>query len=455
MRMRSIVAISVVAMIVLAACSSSGSSKNTDKGGSGTTAAVTDTKLGPGVTDSTVKIGVALIDFDCIKQFTDTIRTGQEAAWKAFADDINKNQGGMGGRQVELDIRPSCPITANQSATQCTRFAEDDKVFAVAGLVYDTTGAGQACLAKQHNTPLLAFLLSQALMDKAPPGMMVSPGATPERTDKVLVKLLKDQNTLAGKKVAVLAGAANKKVATDSIIPALKSIGVEMGTPALLNIATSGDTTSAQAQLDSFIEKWKSEGVNAVFMSGDEASTKQFTQRIRQELGEDTMLLSDTYTVINSARNETATGTKPNPYEGLLNTFGQTSAEYESSPRWKYCTDIYKKMTGKTAVNASQVKKDANGKVDDQFAVVNDPCVTLTMLKQILDKVGKPLNATNWVNAVNNMGSLHMPTGEQYYSLHNGKYDAADSFRLVKFDSAQGTTGGYVPLTPVEDVPNP
>jgi ABC-type branched-subunit amino acid transport system substrate-binding protein len=447
--------VGLVAMFVLAACGSGGSSKNADKGGRGTTAAVTDTKLGPGVTDSTVKIGVALIDFDCIKQFTDSIRTGQEAAWQAFADDINKNQGGMGGRQVELVMHPSCPITANQAATQCTKFAVDDKVFAVAGLVYDTSGAGQACLAKQHKTPLLEFLLSQALMDKAPPGMMVSPGATPERTDKVLVKLLKDQNTLTGKKVAVLAGAANKKVATDSIIPSLKSIGVEMGTPALLNIATSGDTTSAQAQLDSFIEKWKSEGVNAVFMSGDEASTKQFTQRIRQELGEDTMLLSDTYTVINSARNEKAAGTKPNPYEGLLNTFGQTASEYATSPRWKYCADIYKKMTGKTATGPTQVVKAASGQVDDQFAVVNDPCVTLTLLKQILDKAGKPLNATNWVNAVNTIGTLNMPTGEQYYSLHTGKYDASDAFRLVKFDSSQGATGGYVPLTPIEDVPNP
>src|SRR5262249_30838202 len=163
---------------------------------------------------------------------------------------------------------------------------------------------------------------SQALMDKAPPGMMLSPGATPERNDRVLLKLIKDQNTLAGKKVALLAGSANRKVAQDSIIPGLKSLGVETGTPALLNIGTSGDTTSAQDQLDSFIEKWKSEGVNAVFLSGDEASAKQFVQKIRQQLGADTMLLSDTYTVINSARDEKAAGVNPNPYEGIITAGG-------------------------------------------------------------------------------------------------------------------------------------
>ena len=448
------VCIAVGLVVLVAACGSSGGSK----GGSGTTAASgapKDTTLGPGVTDSTVKIGVSLIDFDCIKQFTDTIRVDQERYWQAFADDINRNQGGMGGRQVQLVMNKSCPINANQASAVCTKFTEDEKVFAVVGLIYDTTGAGQACIAKQHKTPMIAYLLSQALMDKAPPGMMVSPGGTPERIDKVLVKLLGEQKTLEGKKVAVLAGAANKKVATDSIIPSLKSLGVDMGTPALLNISASGDTTSAQSQLDSFIEKWKSEGVDTVFLSGDEASSKQFVEKVRKELPH-VMLLSDTYTVLNSARDEKTSGATTNPYEGIISVGALTAAEYARSAQWKKCAEIYTKQTGKPAVDATQVVKTSDGKTNDVFSSINDPCVTLALLKLILDKAGKPLNATNWVDAVNNIGTIH-PTqgGNPYASLHTGKYDADDTFRLVAFDSSLGATGDYKPLTAIENIANP
>src|SRR5262249_61210229 len=104
------------------ACGSS--SKNTSGGNAGTTTPASsvpqDTTLGPGVTDTTVKIGVALIDFQCIKQFTDNIREHQETYYSMFADDINKNQGGMGGRQVQLVQHTFCPIHPEQAVAGCT-----------------------------------------------------------------------------------------------------------------------------------------------------------------------------------------------------------------------------------------------------------------------------------------------------------------------------------------------
>ena len=49
------------------------------------------------------------------------------------------------------------------------------------------------------------------------------------------------------------------------------------------------------------------------------------------------------------------------------------------------------------------------------------------------------------------MGSMpDMAT--QYASLHTGKYDADDTFRLVAFDPTAGTHGDWRGLTPIEDV---
>ena len=41
--------------------------------------AAASTKPGVGVTANSIKVGVALVDFDCVKQFVDSIRLGSAA----------------------------------------------------------------------------------------------------------------------------------------------------------------------------------------------------------------------------------------------------------------------------------------------------------------------------------------------------------------------------------------
>jgi ABC-type branched-subunit amino acid transport system substrate-binding protein len=437
----------VVFAVVLAACGSSSKSGTKGTSGGGTSApAVQDKSLGPGVTDTTVKVGVSLIDFDCIKQFTDTIRLDQESYYKAFADDINK-KGGVGGKQVVLDIKKSCPITAGQASKACTDFTEDDKVFAVVGLIYDTSGAAQTCVAKQHKTPMMTYLINQATIDKSPPGLMLLAGATLDRSDTVMGKLMKENNTLAGKKIAILSGSANKKQVTESLEPALKSLGIPMAPTTLMNIGTTGDTTAAQSQLDSAIDNWKSSGVTAVFVTGDESVAKQFIEKIKKQMPT-VQLVSDTYTALLAAQEDNTM--KPNPYQGMINIFGQTREEYAQSQNWKYCADIYKAQTGIEATPPTATIKQGQNTID-KYSSINDPCTLLTLFKTIGDKVGPYLNIANWTNAVNNLGSFNAPGNGPYASLKTNKYDMDDTFRLVQFDSSIGTTGDYKSLTPVEN----
>jgi len=268
-----------------------------------------------------------------------------------------------------------------------------------------------------------------------------------------MTKLLKEQNTLAGKKVAVLAGVQNKKAVETALVPGLKSLGIPMGTTGLLNTGSTGDTTSAQAQLDSIIERWKSEDVTAVFATGDEAAAKTFIEKLRKQMPTVT-LLSDTFTVLLSAQEETQAKMVPNPYEGLINAFGPTNEEYEKSDNWKYCADIYKAETGKEATGPTKVVKSGNNTLD-VYRSINDPCTLLTLFKTIGDKAGKYLNITNWVNAVDNLGPFRAPGQGEWASLHKGKYDMDDTFRLVEFDSTIGASGDYRPLSPLVNFPGP
>jgi ABC-type branched-subunit amino acid transport system substrate-binding protein len=450
--MRGLRALLVIVLLVAAGCGSDSKGSDGDTGGgeASTAPPAQDTSNGRGVTDDAVKIGVSLIKFDCISQFIDTIRIDQEHYFQAFADDINKN-GGIGGRKVELVQRSFCPIDAGVANTACTYFTEDAEVFAVIGLIYDPTGGGQACVAKEHNTPLLTYLVSQAIIDKAPPGLMILAGSTQERNDAVIVKLLKEQNTLAGKKVAILAGAANKKAVETALEPGLESLGIPMGTTALLNIDTSGDTASAQAQLDGFIERWKNEDVTAVFATGDEAVSKTFIGKLREQMP-DVTLLSDTFTVLMNARDETKAGKNPNPYEGIINVYGLTPEEFAQHESWTYCADIYEKETGKNATGPTEIVTQGDQTIDVHSAIT-DACTLMSLLDTIGDKAGQHLNNTTWVNAVNTLGPFTARGQGEFASLHEGKYDMSDTFRLVAFDSSLGESGDYRPLSPVQNIP--
>ena len=163
-------------LAVLAACggsSKSGSSSTTAQRGTESTA------LGVGVTPTEIKLGVALIDFNCVKDFVDSIRINQDQVYQAFIDDVNA-KGGINGRKIVAVYDNYCPINTAGPLSVCTKLTEDDKVFAITGNFFDSSGDGQTCVTKQHQRVLLSFNLTQAIIDKAPPGLLLYAGATNE-----------------------------------------------------------------------------------------------------------------------------------------------------------------------------------------------------------------------------------------------------------------------------------
>ena len=432
---------------LLASCSSGAKTTSTTTASSGQS-----TTLGVGVTAKTIKVGVSLVDFSCIQQFVNQIRVNQNEIYNDFIKYVN-DHGGVAGRTIVPDYQYFCPIQNAQALALCTKFTEDDHVFAVIGNFVDFSGDAQTCLAKDHNTVLITFQLSQAIMNLSSPGLIILPGPTPERVDTVLLNLMQKEHTLKGKRIAVLGELTSQNVVNDSVVPGLKRLGVPMGSTAILDV-TGSDTSAAQTQLDSFIERWKSEDVNALFVSGTQVTSQQFIEKVRAEMP-DVLLVTDNdaSVTLGYGQQEKQIGRTPNPYEGIITAGGPTSAEYDASANWKFCASIYKEETGKAAPNAETIIPGPNGKTLDTYGNINDACQLLTLFQEIGDRVGKNLNVTNWVHAVNTYGPIHDYGAGQYASLHTGKYDDDDTFRLEKFNSSLGPKGDWQPLTPLEDVP--
>jgi hypothetical protein len=446
----------VIALVMLAACGSGTStaktpSSQTTPPTTGPNAPITKT-LGVGVTPTSIKVGVALVNFDPIKTFTDTIRTEkeQEQIYGIYINYINAH-GGVYGRKIIPDYRFYAPLGTAQIVPLCTTFAQDDKVFAVVGTFIDFSGDAQTCIAKDQQRILMTFNLTQAMINQSPPGHIVTAGLVPERSAAILLELLQKEGTLKGKTVAVLGDTTETSVVKNTIEPELKKLGVKRGTDAILDVGTTGDTTAAQTQLDSFIERWRTEGVDTLFLSGDLASTKQFVQKVKQALPK-LLLLADNNDVLDQAQQEQKSGVKPNPYDGVIGAGGLSPQEYTASDNWKYCAKIYQDATGKVPENATQTIKTADGKIDDTYGTINDACQTMTMFHDIGERAGKYLNNTNWVYTVDHFGPITNRGSGPYSSLHAGKYSADDNWRLQVYDPTLGDDGLWKPMTPLENI---
>ena len=404
-----------------------------------------------GVTADSVKLGIVLVDYSKIAFAVDFNRGDQQKIAQTFVDDINAN-GGILGRKIVPVYKTYNPITNVEPLKVCTELTEDEKVFAVLGVFIDFSGDAQLCLSRDKQTIHIGHELKREWIDQAPGGLLLTPDISQERRIDVLMSLVRQKNTLKGKKVAILSDQDSQNVAKDVITPALRKLNLEQGSTGVLNIAGT-DTSAAQGQLDSFIEKWKGEKVDALFLSSQfVAGGKQFVDKIKANMPNLLLLTDVTSGTYQAAQDEVSAGKKPNSYEGIISVDGLNGSERwaKNTPLLKHCREVYEKATGQTIVGPDDLKPGPDGKRVEIYVAVQDFCGELVMFKEIAERTGANLTNDTWSRTVNNYGKIELVTAD-IASLKKGKYDAEDGFRLEAFDSTIGNKGEWRPLTEITD----
>jgi hypothetical protein len=407
-----------------------------------------------GVTADTIKIGVPLVDFDAIKQFVDYTRSDQQRVYQTLIDAINA-RGGIHGRRIVAVYKtysPIDPTAANGSLPLCTAFTEDEKVFAVLGIFVDFSGDAQLCVTRDHQTILVTHGLSQEWVDKSPPGLMVSSDITTERSVNVLMNLLAREKTLVGKTVAVLGDTTTRGRIDKVIEPELRKLGVTRAATAVLSIS-GADTSQPQAQLDGFIERWRSQKADALIITGDLSAAKQFVDKIREKLPR-ILLISDALSsVAGGATDELHAGRNPTAYEGTLvpEDLGAENGEQFQEPLARRCVATFRRANPGVPVADPKVRTPGrDGRVEQRFEAIRDACDELEVLRLVGERAGPNLTNETWRRAIDHYGEIRLPA-YAYASFRAGKYDANDGFRLGAWDSSLGPNGGFKPLSPLEN----
>ncbi len=404
-----------------------------------------------GVTAESIKLGFAIIDYECIAPFVDNNHGDQDAALDAMVEWINDNDGIL-GRRIEVVKRVYCPIdptAPNGSLAACTAFTEDDEVFAVIGVFIDFSGEAQLCLSRDHETIHIGHELEARFISEAPPALMLTPGSTAERLTDVLLNLLEQEGTLDGLTVAVLTD-QDTEARANLAAERLEEMGLELGSTAVLTIITE-DTAQAQTQLDSFIERWKGEDIGALFVAGARAGDDQFITKIKDAFPDLVLLFDMPSGAAGAGQDAKAAGLDPNPYQGALSAGGESASDRwaDKSESLQLCVDIYEAASGEPLPGPDEVPTVDDKRVD-QYIAVEDFCGEILFFKQIAELAGADLTNDTWTAAANSIGTMELPTTDNA-SICEGKYEADNGFQLVEFDEAASDAGDFAGITDIVD----
>ena len=255
----------------------------------------------------------------------------------------------------------------------CTSLTDDSQVFAVIGTMYDPTGDAQLCLSKQHKTVLITDGLSQEMLDKAPPGLLLTPGITADRRLKVIMSLLKSRHTLDGKKVAVLTETTATARVDAVVDPALDEMGVAgLEGRAVDQRRRHHRRPGAARQLHREVE-------DRARQRADPRRRGRVVEAVRREdQGRDPRHAARRRhdRRARGGQDDVKANVVPNPYDGIITAEGRIGLEHSETPNYTYCREIFEKQTGIKIPLPNVVVKLPNGQENDIYGNAEDACRT-------------------------------------------------------------------------------
>ncbi|MDI2130121.1 ABC transporter substrate-binding protein [Yinghuangia seranimata] len=384
--------VSVLAAVALAvgaaACTVEDKEKPNAAPGGGAPAAA----VAPGVTADRIKIGVVYPDMAALKQFVNLDLGDFEAAYRALIDKANA-AGGINGRTIVPVFGKINMLSPSAAQETCVRLTEDEKVFAVLGLVTETAQA--LCYTQAHKTALIGGPVSPQLAAQAG-----APWFSDTDADVAAeaVRVLAGRGDLTGRKVAVVSNAHDQATTEKNVLPALQRAGVSPVTTGFL--AETGTDAAALAQQSGvLLQKMQAAGADTVLAVGSVSAT--FPQLLEKTSWRPRLLftVSPVGYLMDKAKHD---------YGTLKDAVTAAAVQDWDDPALKDCVATLEqadptlkgKLVEPATVPAGQPTPGASLQV---------ACVDMAIFKAIADKAGRDLTHASFQAAGFGLGPTHVP----------------------------------------------
>jgi ABC-type branched-subunit amino acid transport system substrate-binding protein len=394
-----------------------------------------------GVTADEIKLGFPTIDFAALRDVGVKIDRGDaQKIFDALTAQLNA-EGGINGRKVDVDVEKYSVLNPADAEAVCTKFTQDEKVFAVISAFDGVTASADKCVT-DHKTFLIGGSPDLATARTTP---WVSQTASQERQAKEFVQLMAKKGLFKGKTIGISTDPAQEEVTKKVIVPALK----KAGTPAKVVVVDDGppgDTAAADANWDVFAEKFKSAGVNHVILVGTEAAgglTRLLDRGVKATVSSPTNGLVEGLGTSQTQR-------PPSAYDGYYTITGLTPDEIFADPPMHKCVQAFE--TANPSITVKKPSAVAEGETDWATGILT-ACGQLGIFQTIAEKAGKNLTNQSVLDAVNGMTENFVLPGSPYNTFGPKKFDASNGVRLGVFDHTIGKTGGVKPIGQLQNLP--
>ena len=218
----------------------------------------------PGVTATTVKVGIPFPDLDAVRQFGVTLDQGSfPDAYNALIANLNSH-GGIDGRKVVLYLVGVNPVGPAPAATACTQLAADDEVLVAIAPQQPN------CYLQQYGIPTISGTLQNGVQTTGTaPNFSLQPPAS--AYDPLQLSVLAHEGVFKGKKVGLFAGQTSDGTELHVVEAALKSLRVPVVESAV-DAASIGDEAASNQQATIITQRFKSDGINEVVAVGSGAT---------------------------------------------------------------------------------------------------------------------------------------------------------------------------------------
>ena len=382
-----------------------------------------------GVTEDSIKIGLALIDVDKVReQFKIELGNAPEELIKGYAEILNEGDG-INGRKVELVERRFLPVGTEDPERACRELIEDEQVFAVVGTFLGDTAL---CVTETHATPYFGgFGLTpeRRARSKAP---FITTGNDEADAMQESLQLLVDEGTLKSKKVALFSNSAMTQAFFDTNVKALLDKGgVSVVSTAQLS-DTGGDAVAAANEMSRIFQRFQADGADTVInLVGLEA----FLPALAATDWEPQVILTNGQLLAPQVAKSFG-NVAPSELEGAIGvTPGLFADEIAEDP---ILLDCLKKINASTDL-AIQPKdlltKDQNPTSRD-FRNVPLLCDFFNLLKVVLEAAGDNPSSESIAAGLDDLDAFGL-IGNPKASLSRDRWGAGTPARVVKYDVAR------------------
>jgi ABC-type branched-subunit amino acid transport system substrate-binding protein len=382
-----------------------------------------------GVTAHEIRIGIAYPDLTAVKALTGISEDAgsYQDAFNAVIGAVNAH--GVNGRKLVPFYAPVTPIGTASEAKECTQLTEDDQVFAVISTYIILS---PICYIQEHHVAMIQGVLPGAAPAGSAPNFNLSPPLS--NVDPRLLAAFAKTGAFKGKKVAVIATAADKNEMESDVLPVLKKDGVHVVQSAVEDAPTN-DTTAVDQDVAVIAQRFQSAGATVLVAVGTGASVWLTAEQANQSTYVPRLLALNGTQVEGYVNAET--GNDPTYLKGLLS--GTATEPYSvawEQPSMTRCIagirKAYPSDTIGSPVNASSTAPQT-------WTAPVVACRNVALLTAILKAAGKTVTNETFAKGGESLRNISIPGVAGTISFMPGQQYANAPLFLVTYDTKTKT----------------